>query len=140
MLPTVSQFLCFRLRTGVLIIGFIQIIYAVLGIIGASAILANPKYFPDDKNDLVIDPKAIAIIYLICSIFVLVIGTLLVRGVRKERPSLMRPWMVVQIAGVSFTAFAVMFYVVCFWIFVFKGENVEGIVTMISSNLISLGK
>lgn len=140
MLPTVNKFFCFRLNTGVLIIGYIQIIYAALGIIGAICILADPKDFPDDKDDMVLDHLSITIIYLIVFIFNFVIGFLLVRGVTKERPNLMRPWMVVQMAGVCLASFAVLFYVISFWIFVFKSRNVEAIVAMIISNLVQLGK
>lgn len=139
MLPTVSNFLCFRLRTGVLIIGYIQIIYAILGIIGVTAILADPKDFPDDKSDMVLDHLSIAIIFLIVFIFVLVIGCLLVRGVTKERASLLRPWMVIQIAGLCLAAVSILFYMISFWVFVFKGQNVEAIVSMIATNMIQWG-
>ncbi|KAL5273242.1 hypothetical protein ACFFRR_000171 [Megaselia abdita] len=140
MLPTVSKFLCFRLKTGVLIIGWIQIIYALLGIMATTAILADHKDFPNDKSDMVLDHLSIAIIYLIVFIFVFVIGVLLVRGVTIERSNLMRPWLTVQIAGVCFASFAVLFYVVCFWVFIFQSKNVQAIVAMIISSLVQLGK
>lgn len=140
MLPTVSNFLWFRLKTGVLVIGYIQIIYAVLGLIGTITILADRKDFPDDKSDLVLDHLSITIIYLIVFLFNFVIGLLLVRGVTQERPRLMRPWIAFTATGVFFASFAVLFYVICFWIYVIKGQNVEGIVAMIISNIVQLGK
>lgn len=139
MLPRVSNFFCFQLRTGALVIGLAQMIYATFGILGTILILADRKDFPNDKSDLVLDHLSVTIICLIVFICVFVIGCMLLRGVTKDKPNLMRPWIAVQASGVALLLFATLFYVICFWIFVFKGENVEAIIAMIVSDAFHLG-
>lgn len=139
MLPTVSKFLCcFRLRLGVLIIGWFQVIAGLTVIAALSYYLSNPADFPDTETDL-FNNKELAIRYFIICVFTFIFGCLLLVAVFKERPRLMKPWIIVQVVKVSIEFVGVIFGFAYLWYYIFSGKNVAQIVESMFYDLLDFG-
>lgn len=139
MLPRVNSFFGFQLRTGTLVIGLAQMIYSVIGVLGAILIIADRRDFPNDKSDLVLDHLAVTIIYLIVFIILFVIGYMLHQSVMRNRFHVMKAWLFVQFSGILLLLASTIFYIICFLIYAIKRENVGAITAMIFSDTAHLG-
>lgn len=138
MLPTVSQFLCCcGLRTGALIIGWLQVISGLTGIAANCYILSNLKDYPAD--DSVYNTEELTIKYLVVFILFFIIGCMLLTGVFKERPSLMRPWIILQTVSIIISLVSILIGVIYFWYYFFAKRNVGEIVSVLFSDMLNFG-
>ncbi|XP_044729807.1 uncharacterized protein LOC123293152 [Chrysoperla carnea] len=123
----VSSCCCFSLRTGTLILGYLSLIGSVLGTIGSIIILSNTKKFvedsleetkttqqltPEQLDAVVLVVQITAIVCLVVALIGGLISVLLLMGVYKEKPGLIKISVIVSVIGCVLTGLSCILYLI----------------------------